>query len=1329
MADNSKKPQSAKAKRLSDSASYSIGGKTYSALDVSRMQQQTKDVRTVTGMENTPRQAFKPLENQFGVINTSVGTMEAGRNVHVQEEAYRPSLNTQATVQSPGAPKGIPNKPNVSAPNNSAFNNPVFRGPAAGNPVLNNPVINNPVLNNPVVNSQIGSQIHGTPRMVDAIKTTTPMTGNPGASPIPHGGVNPPVSSSPTTPSFAGSAIPGTPRRVDAIKTTTPMTGRPGVPPISPEGVRPHTPGTPANPSFAGGAGPGIISSVQTTGNIRTGTQMATAVERKVQLQTDNFNSNNAYTAGVTKIHNEGYAVPNNVGGIQTGTAVPQGQKAAYKPFVPNIGAGKVGSIPLTHQQMRDLKIHMTLSGVTGNVTTGNMQAGANTARVYNFTSGAKSKLSVDNPLMNRFTKGTETNREYVRGLGVVAKYTVSTEMANALQKWNARPRSNDLLSSGKMLAGRAEGELLSKDDMGTQAVGGVVAVGMATVATYKMAQAATALGYEGIKVGVESVVKVRDGVYQVATTAGLTAITVGRTVRTMINRQTIPLSKETIQILREEGRASGLINTRIVQGIINRVERVKTAYWVAVGKISRVKNTLSSGVTTVRTAVGNGVRIVRGVANGTMTLNAAAIQLAQFKNRMVQRFQATVKRGVKTAAGFAVRGTAKAASAAVFRGVPLAGKMLKGSINLGREALTRSEDLGLQSVGAAITAAQIGVKGTKIGVKTAVTGAKATGYTVKTAVKTGRGIVSAIQYVRSNGLRAGARRLGEKVGQGIAQAGRSVVSAVIQGVKALGSKAVVPVLLIAVVLMMASGMLSSIVAGVGAIFGGVFNTKAEDGTIIEHDILEYMEDPLTGISHLMEEFAMELADELAEAQLRYDIVRFYSNSNRSGGIDLTLTGVKSAMEDEETTIKMLKPIFQAILVAEYNLEPTDEEAAALLKELFEALYKVTFNESVEQCGQDFEDGGGEVVIHDCGEVHALEDCFNPLEGFHKDYTCPDCDSYTCPGHANCPGHWYCPGHEGTYDGCRSEVFYCTVNGGYYCPGCKYLDTDGDGISDKVEYCSGCIYVPRSSLGCKPSYCDDPESCSKRSLKCTGYKNCGGHTVCTYVLGMKGMSPIIEDHFTKPIASLEAIPEDSRTEEQKEQLEDLKAGYEILMALMEEETIAFGGGMFMTPIRYDVLTSPFGWRYHPVYNYNKFHNGVDLAASEGTPIYATADGVVKSASYNDEAGNQVIIKHADGWQSGYAHMQYSVVTSGQEVLQGQLIGYCGNTGVSTGPHLHFNLKENGDYRDPEIYVNLSWRPGDDPITPKPTEPKPTEPNPDETVPGESTEPEEENVID
>ena len=1280
MADNSKKPQSTKAKRLSDSASYSIGGKTYSALDVSRMQQQTKDVRTVTGMENTPRQAFKPLENQSGVINTSVGTMGAGRNVHVQGEAYRPSLNTQATVQSPGAPQGISYKPNVSAPNNPAFSNPVFRGPAAGNPVLNNPVVNNPVLNNPVVNSQIGGQIHGTPRMVDAIKTTTPMTGRPGSSPI------------------------------------------------SPGGVKTHIPGNPANAPFAGTAGPGIISSVQTTGSIRTGSQMATAVEQKVQLQTDNFRSNNAFSAGVTKIHNEGYAAPHNVGGIQTGTTVPQGQKAAYKPFVPNVGAGKVGSVPLSHQQMRDLKIHMTLSGMTGNVTTGNMQSGANTARVYNFTSGAKSKLSVDRPMVNRFTKGTETNREYIRGLGVVAKYTVSTEAANALQRWKTRPASNDLLSSGKMLIGKAEGELLSKDDMGTQAVGTAVAVGMAGVASFKMAQAATTLGYEGIKIGVESVVKVGNGVYQVATTTGLTAITVGRTVRTVINRQTIPLSKDTIRILREEARTSGLINTRIVQGIINRVERVKTAYWVAVGKINRVKNTLSSGVTTVRTAVGNGVRIVRGVANGTMTLNAAAIQLAQFKNRMVQRVQATLKRGVKTAAGYAVRGTAKAASVAVFRGVPMAGKMLKGGINLGREALMRSDDLALQGVGAAITTAQIGVKGVKIGVKTAVTGAKATGYTVKTAVKAGRGVASAIQYVRSNGVRAGARRLGEKVGEGIAKAGRSAVSAMIQGIKALGSKAVIPVLLIAVVLMMASGMLSSIVAGVGTIFGGVFNTEAEDGTIVEHDILEYMEDPLTGISHLMEEFAMELAEELAEAQLNYDIVRFYSNSNRSGGIDPTLTGVLSAMEDEETTIKMLKPIFQAILVAEYDLEPTDEEAAELLKELFEALYKVTVTESVEQCGQDFEDGGGEVVIHDCGEVHALEDCFNPLEGFHTDYTCPDCDGYTCPGHANCPGHWYCPGHEGEYDGCRSEVFYCTVNGGYYCPGCKYLDTDGDGIADTVEYCSGCEYVPRSSLGCDPDYCDDPESCSQRSLKCTGYRNCGGHNVCTYVLGMKGMSPIIEDHFTKPIASLEAIPEDSRTDEQKEQLEDLKAGYEILMALMEEETIAFGGGMFMTPIRYDVLTSPFGWRYHPVYNYNKFHNGVDLAASEGTPIYATADGVVKSASYNDEAGNQVIIKHADGWQSGYAHMQYSVVTSGQEVLQGQLIGYCGNTGVSTGPHLHFTLKENGEYRDPEIYVNLSWRPGDDPITPTP-EPKPseeaTEPNPDETVPGESTEPEDE----
>ena len=132
-----------------------------------------------------------------------------------------------------------------------------------------------------------------------------------------------------------------------------------------------------------------------------------------------------------------------------------------------------------------------------------------------------------------------------------------------------------------------------------------------------------------------------------------------------------------------------------------------------------------------------------------------------------------------------------------------------------------------------------------------------------------------------------------------------------------------------------------------------------------------------------------------------------------------------------------------------------------------------------------------------------------------------------------------------------------------------------------------------------------------------------------------------------------------------------------------------GGISWKVPINYTAFTSPFGYRIHPIYGYKKFHYGVDLAAPTGTPIYATRGGTVDTASYNGSAGYYVQINHGDGFRSIYMHMTHYVVGSGQHVSQGQVIGYCGSTGGSTGPHLHFGISYNGSYINPAGYINLN----------------------------------------
>ena len=126
---------------------------------------------------------------------------------------------------------------------------------------------------------------------------------------------------------------------------------------------------------------------------------------------------------------------------------------------------------------------------------------------------------------------------------------------------------------------------------------------------------------------------------------------------------------------------------------------------------------------------------------------------------------------------------------------------------------------------------------------------------------------------------------------------------------------------------------------------------------------------------------------------------------------------------------------------------------------------------------------------------------------------------------------------------------------------------------------------------------------------------------------------------------------------------------------------------WVTPVSGYRLTSAFGMRKHPVLKVTRMHNGIDMACAAGTPIYATRAGTVTRTAYQASgAGNYVSINHLDGFSSIYMHMTHYVVSQGQNVAQGQLIGYVGNTGISTGDHLHFGISYAGTYVNPLAYI-------------------------------------------
>lgn len=131
-----------------------------------------------------------------------------------------------------------------------------------------------------------------------------------------------------------------------------------------------------------------------------------------------------------------------------------------------------------------------------------------------------------------------------------------------------------------------------------------------------------------------------------------------------------------------------------------------------------------------------------------------------------------------------------------------------------------------------------------------------------------------------------------------------------------------------------------------------------------------------------------------------------------------------------------------------------------------------------------------------------------------------------------------------------------------------------------------------------------------------------------------------------------------------------------------------GSATWLRPCSYTKLTSPFGMRESPTTGASTYHQGVDLSAPAGTPIYATRAGIVTTATYGSAAGFYVTINHGDGFSSIYMHMTNYVVSAGQAVSAGQLIGYVGKTGVATGNHLHFGIAYNGAYVNPCAYVSL-----------------------------------------
>lgn len=802
---------------------------------------------------------------------------------------------------------------------------------------------------------------------------------------------------------------------------------------------------------------------------------------------------------------------------------------------------------------------------------------------------------------------------------------------------------------------------------------------------------------------------------YDVLTTAGKFTITVSRTAGSMIAmRKFVPFTpkfaRDTFKLFAQQ---TGLVKTATSRNIIRTVNRIQTR----IGSLSGLSRRQIAG----RVARGLGTEAGRAVGKGLKLGGKGLWAGTKF----------TLKKGIPF--GFKAAG----------KGIRLAGR-----------AIGSSDDYMLRGISTSIQTARTGVgvirttaKAVKITGKTIKTSGKLLKTTGKGIVKAGKGVVRGIQYIAKHGwknaFRTGIRKAGKGIGSAVVKAGGSVANLLIDLARAGVKKVAAPLILVVVAGAAVSNIITAPVTAVGAVFSGIFETYSGYGyTAEEISVDEFFEDPENGIAaqrqSTVESIWVQAKRKMKENGGPYHVVRIKDDA---GGRSkrATYENVDLVFYPTEVLHSAFKPIFHAKVVAEHDMRIALPTAKNMLLGLFNQVFFVEYTDSTEYCGQTLDSGEGEAnpVHEECGNRHANEDCPNVKTGYHTAYTCSVCDSisYACNGHSgsvNCGitrhthitscGTLTCRKH--LTDGSHRHTEYCysyncgkwahthTADCWFYAGGKPIYVNCGKSEHTHRNSCYTCgipihthvAWRSPGNPGCFSTYYHTQENISQCADKtqrfvCTGYRYCKGHEVTTMHIDINEITKLEDKVFKQPIEQLERM--ENRDDEDEEKLENLKFAYELYLIFIEEESrVFYGASGLMTPTRFIALTSPFGMRYHPVLNEWRMHRGVDLGAPMNTPIYASADGVVTYTGYQaNGAGNYVTIDHtgeSEGYRTRYFHMTRYIVSVGQEVEQGELIGYVGNTGIGTGAHLHFEVWLDGVNVDPELYVDFSWKPGDPP---------------------------------
>lgn len=760
--------------------------------------------------------------------------------------------------------------------------------------------------------------------------------------------------------------------------------------------------------------------------------------------------------------------------------------------------------------------------------------------------------------------KTNETEQQVKRNVQRQSSITVTPQTVISKPKVQTGYRINNanmnMLTRAK---NKAQNALDAQDDSGSQTLSNAITTGTVTVKVFKTAQQASPHVIKGAK-----------GVYHVGQKTVRIVHRVDSTVG-MIKTGAIKLDKDTAMRIKSMA-VYKLKCTRPAQTLIHAVTGVKTAV-----------NTAKHYSLKVGYGVQRAVILTRGVALGTVKVQITKDTLNRIK-------KATAKGAIKgiKITGKAIGYTVKTGTVGVVKGGIKVGKGLNRGLLSAGDMFTNTDDMGTQALGYGMKATHYTVKAIATTPKVAKATYKGIKTGVNTMVKTGKYTVRTYRNVKSTVATSKkiAKKLGKKqtaklyakrwgkslrgkATKAVQKAGSSIVSALIEGVKKIGSQFILPLILIIVVV----ACVASVIMSGGAVIGSILSPFSSDDKGEEVDESEWL---TAHITTKRNELVADIKDTYNKSLKAnggiYDCVRFYDTSTESEK-ELSDTNIDSSIYTVAEYQQYIQPIFHTLILSEYEMEASESEMQEILDEIWLKISSIKTEElPTEYCHmekQSSSDGTYTItpVKDKDGLVHAdLSICPNySVIKLHPDDTKTELSScdywyYICKGHKGecshtCNNDCGCGSHVCGSDCADGCIHVCTTT---CVKKCTHEHEEWKSADE-----SGC-YSTTYHEGKLDNNCGN----ATKHKGCNGYNECNGHKVLSVSVEVETFSTLLDQYYVSKINDLES--KDKLSDEEKKELQSLKDYYDICVSYVEviQDEIGFGDGGGGTVVDLDDVT-------------------------------------------------------------------------------------------------------------------------------------------------------------